>query len=78
MTGAPMGVPPMNTSMYRPMMRPRSRGSTDNCTEALAMAWNARLAKPMPTSRARNTTMSGAMAAPAWRSPNAAAATTMR
>ncbi len=45
MTGAPIGVPPMKASMYRPMTRPRSSGSTASCTAAFAMDWNARLSK---------------------------------
>jgi hypothetical protein len=76
MTGAPMGVPPMKASMYRPMTRPRSSGSTASWTEALAMDWNTRLTKPIAASRARNTAMSGAIAADASNSPKAAAEST--
>jgi hypothetical protein len=47
MTGAPTGVPPMKTSMYSPITRPRSRGSTASWTDAFAMAWNTRLTRPM-------------------------------
>jgi hypothetical protein len=71
-----MGVPPMKASMYRPMTRPRSSGSTASWTEAFAMDWNTRLAKPIAPSRARNTAMSGAIAADAWKSPKAAAEST--
>ncbi len=31
-TGAPMGVPPMKTSMYSPITRPRNSGSTPSWT----------------------------------------------
>ena len=73
MSGAPMGVPPMKTSMYRPITRPRSAGSTASWTDALAMDWNATLVRPIAASSARNTPMPGATAAAAWNSPNAAA-----
>ena len=65
MMGAPMGVPPMKTSMYRPMTRPRSSGSTESCTDALAIAWQTRLTKPMPTSSTIKTARPGASAAAA-------------
>jgi DNA-binding NarL/FixJ family response regulator len=77
MIGAPIGVPPMKTSMYSPMTRPRSAGSVASWTDAFAMAWNMRLTKPRPASSARNTARSGAIAAAVSRSPNAAAASTM-
>ena len=67
----------MKTSMYRPMTRPRSPGSTESWTEAFAVAWNARFVKPMPTSSDRKTAKSGAAAEAAWRSPNTAAEITM-
>ena len=57
MSGAPIGVPPMKASMYRPMTRPRSSGSTASWTEAFAMDWNARLRNPMATSSVRKTAM---------------------
>ena len=72
-SGAPMGVPPMKASMYRPMTRPRSSGLTASWTEAFAMDWNARLRNPMATSSVRKTASPGASAAAAWASPNAAA-----
>lgn len=78
MSGPPIGVPPMNASMYSPITRPRSRGSTASWTDAFAMDWNARLARPMPPSRMRNTARSGATAADIWRRPNAAAESTSR
>jgi hypothetical protein len=34
MSGAPIGVPPMNASMYSPITRPRSRESTASWTDA--------------------------------------------
>ena len=73
MTGAPMGVPPMNTSMYRPITRPRSPGSAASWTYAFAIDWNARLTRPMAMSSTRNTAMSGAPAPAASKSPNAPA-----
>lgn len=77
MTGAPTGVPPMKTSMYRPMTRPRSSGSTESCTDALAIAWQTRLTKPMPTSSTIKTPRSGASAAATCRMPNTAAQPTI-
>jgi DNA-binding transcriptional LysR family regulator len=41
MSGAPMGVPPMNASMYSPITRPRIRESVASWTDAFAMDWNA-------------------------------------
>ena len=73
MSGAPMGVPPMNASMYSPITRPRIRESVASWTDAFAMDWNARLARPRAPSRTRNTARSGARAAATWRRPNAAA-----
>ena len=77
MIGAPMGVPPMKTSMYSPITRPRSSGSTASWTEAFAMDWNARLTKPMAASSTRKAAMSGVIAAAASRRPNAAAEAAM-
>lgn len=73
MIGAPTGVPPAKTSMYRPITRPRTAGSTQDWTDAFAIAWNARLATPTTISSTRNTAMPGASAAAAWARPKAAA-----
>jgi len=77
MTGAPIGVPPTKASMYSPITRPRHSGSMASCTDAFAMAWNARLTKPMAASGTTNTAISGAAAAATWSSPNSAAEATM-
>jgi hypothetical protein len=67
----------MKASMYSPITRPRRSGSTASWTDALAMAWKARLTKPMAASGSRNTAMSGATAAATCSSPNTAADATM-
>lgn len=36
-SGAPIGVPPAKTSMYRPMTRPLMSWSEASCTEELAL-----------------------------------------
>src|SRR6516164_8845052 len=67
----------MKTSMYSPITRPRSSGSTASWTDAFAVAWNARFTKPMAASKGRKTARSGASAAAACESPNTAAEAAM-
>jgi len=71
-TGAPTGVPPVNASMYSPMTRPRTAGSTHICTDEFAIAWKARFPAPITTRRTRKNPSPGASAATAWLSPKTA------
>lgn len=52
------------------MTRPRCSGSTDSWTQALAIAWKARLTRPIAASRGRKAGSPGAIAAVTCRSPN--------
>lgn len=50
MRGPPSGVPPMNTSMYSPMTRPRMVGADPSWIDVLAAVENVRETAPMGSS----------------------------
>src|SRR3954463_2065234 len=73
-SGAPIGVPPMNTIRYNAMTRPRITGDTDSWTLVFAEVDRVSVKKPNGTRTAKNVQYDGISAATISRTPYAAAA----
>src|SRR3954464_4839201 len=73
-SGAPIGVPPMNTIKYNAITRPRITGETDNCTLVLAAVDSVSVKNPNGTRTAKNVQYDGISAATTSSTPDAAAA----